>query len=32
MSIPFSVIPVAAVIFVVHVLADMARMFERKTP
>jgi TRAP-type C4-dicarboxylate transport system permease small subunit len=32
MSIPFSVIPVAAVILVVHVLADMARTLERKTP
>jgi len=32
MAIPFSVIPVAAVIFVVHVLADMARTFGRKTP
>jgi TRAP-type C4-dicarboxylate transport system permease small subunit len=32
MSIPFSVIPAAAVIFVVHVLADMARTLERKAP
>ena len=32
MAIPFAVIPVAAVIFVVHVLADMARTLERKTP
>jgi TRAP-type transport system small permease protein len=32
MSIPFAVIPVASVIFVVHVLADMARALERKTP
>ena len=32
MAIPFSVIPVAAVIFVVHVLADMARTLERKAP
>jgi len=32
MSIPFSVIPVASVIFVVHVLADIARTLERKTP
>jgi TRAP-type C4-dicarboxylate transport system permease small subunit len=32
MSIPFSVIPVAALIFVVHVLADMARTLERKAP
>jgi TRAP-type C4-dicarboxylate transport system permease small subunit len=30
MSIPFSVIPVASVIFVIHVLADMARTLERK--
>jgi TRAP-type C4-dicarboxylate transport system permease small subunit len=30
MSIPFAVIPVAAVIFVLHVLADIARTFERK--
>ncbi len=32
MAIPFSVIPVSAVIFVVHVLADIARSFERKAP
>lgn len=32
MAIPFSVIPVAFVIFVVHVLADMARTLERKKP
>lgn len=32
MSIPFSVIPVASVIFVVHVLADIARALERRTP
>ncbi|MGE5256392.1 MAG: TRAP transporter small permease [Hyphomicrobiales bacterium] len=32
MSIPFSVIPAASVIFVVHVLADIARTLERKTP
>jgi TRAP-type C4-dicarboxylate transport system permease small subunit len=32
MSIPFAVIPVASVIFVVHVLADMARALERNTP
>ena len=32
MSIPFSAIPIAAVILVVHVLADMARTFGRKTP
>ena len=30
MSIPFAVIPAAAVIFVLHVLADIARTFERK--
>ena len=30
MSIPFAVIPVASVVFVVHVLADMARTLERK--
>jgi hypothetical protein len=32
MAIPFSVIPAACVIFVVHVLADMARALERKKP
>lgn len=32
MSIPFSVIPLAAAIFVVHVLADMTRSFGRKRP
>jgi hypothetical protein len=32
MAIPFSVIPVASVIFVVHVLADMARTLEREKP
>ena len=32
MAIPFSVIPVAAVILVIHVLADIARTLERKTP
>lgn len=32
MALPFSVIPVAAFIFVVHVLADIARTLERKTP
>jgi TRAP-type C4-dicarboxylate transport system permease small subunit len=32
MSIPFSVIPVASGIFVVHVLADIARTHERRTP
>jgi TRAP-type C4-dicarboxylate transport system permease small subunit len=30
MAIPFAVIPAAAVIFVLHVLADIARTFERK--
>lgn len=32
MSIPFSVIPAASVIFVIHVLADTARTLDRKTP
>ena len=32
MAIPFSVIPAAFVIFVVHLLADMARTLERKKP
>ena len=32
MAIPFAVIPVAAVILVIHVLADIARTLERKTP
>jgi TRAP-type C4-dicarboxylate transport system permease small subunit len=32
MAVPFSVIPVASVIFVVHVLADIARTLERKAP
>jgi TRAP-type transport system small permease protein len=32
MSIPFAVIPIAAFIFVVHVLADIVRGLERKTP
>jgi len=32
MAVPFSVIPVAFVIFVVHVLADIGRTLERKTP
>lgn len=32
MAIPFSVIPAASVIFVVHVIADIARTLERKTP
>ena len=31
MSIPFAVIPVAAVIFVFHVLADMARSLSQKS-
>jgi TRAP-type C4-dicarboxylate transport system permease small subunit len=30
MSIPFSVIPAASVIFVIHVLADIAKALERK--
>jgi TRAP-type C4-dicarboxylate transport system permease small subunit len=30
MAIPFSVIPTASVIFVIHVLADIARTLERK--
>jgi TRAP-type transport system small permease protein len=30
MAVPFAVIPVAAAIFVLHVLADMARTLERK--
>jgi TRAP-type transport system small permease protein len=32
MAIPFSVIPAASIIFVVHVLADMANILQRKTP
>ncbi len=32
MAIPFSVIPVSSIIFMVHVLADLARGRERKTP
>ena len=32
MAIPFAVIPVASVIFVIHVLADMARTFGHRTP
>lgn len=32
MAIPFSVIPAASIIFVVHVLADMANTLQRKTP
>jgi len=32
MAVPFAVIPVAAVIFVLHVLADIGRTFERKAP
>ncbi len=30
MAVPFAVIPVAAVIFVLHILADIGRTFERK--
>jgi TRAP-type transport system small permease protein len=30
MAVPFAVIPVAGVIFVLHVLADIGRTFERK--
>jgi TRAP-type C4-dicarboxylate transport system permease small subunit len=30
MAIPFAAIPAAALIFVLHVLADIARTFERK--
>jgi TRAP-type C4-dicarboxylate transport system permease small subunit len=30
MAVPFAVIPVAALIFVLHVLADIGRTFERK--
>jgi TRAP-type C4-dicarboxylate transport system permease small subunit len=30
MAIPFAVIPVAALIFVLHILADIGRTFERK--
>jgi TRAP-type C4-dicarboxylate transport system permease small subunit len=32
MAVPFSVIPAAAVIFVLHVLADIARTVGRKAP
>jgi len=32
MAIPYAVIPLAAVIFVIHVLADMARTLGRRTP
>ncbi|PIP35007.1 MAG: hypothetical protein COS92_02185 [Desulfobacterales bacterium CG07_land_8_20_14_0_80_52_14] len=32
MSIPFASIPIAAVIFVIHVLADMARSLRRQMP
>jgi TRAP-type C4-dicarboxylate transport system permease small subunit len=32
MAVPFSVIPAAAVIFVLHVLADIARTVARKAP
>jgi TRAP-type transport system small permease protein len=31
MSIPFAVIPLSSMVFIVHVLADMATTFERKT-
>jgi len=30
MAVPFAVIPVAALIFVLHILADIGRTFERK--
>ena len=30
MAVPFAVIPIAAVIFIIHVLADIARTLERK--
>jgi TRAP-type transport system small permease protein len=30
MSIPFAVIPISAMVFIVHVLADMATTFERR--
>jgi TRAP-type C4-dicarboxylate transport system permease small subunit len=32
MSIPFAVIPVSFIVFIVHVLADLAVTFERRTP
>jgi len=32
MAVPFAAIPFAAVIFVLHVLADIARTFQQKTP
>ena len=32
MSIPFAVIPLSALVFIVHVLADMAKIFERRGP
>ncbi len=32
MSIPFAVIPIAALILVVHVLADIAQTLGRKRP
>jgi len=31
MAIPFAVIPVSSLVFIVHVLSDMATTFERKT-
>lgn len=31
MAIPFAAIPAAAIIFVLHILADIARTFERKS-
>jgi TRAP-type C4-dicarboxylate transport system permease small subunit len=30
MSIPFAVIPLSALVFIVHVLADMANTFEQR--
>lgn len=32
MSIPFAVIPLSAMVFIIHVLADMANTFERGEP
>lgn len=32
MSIPFAVIPISSMVFIVHVLADLTTTFERKTP
>ncbi len=31
MSIPFAVIPLSSIVFILHVLSDMATTFERKT-